>query len=103
MAAWWRPRTASGAARLVLLQGPDSERFRVYRRRLETQTPPLVVAAAAHAAAHLREMHGRLPVQEVVEELAEFHRADVGAVLSYLASLGIGYLLAENPTVRESL
>jgi hypothetical protein len=52
------------------------------------------------AAAHLRAMHGRLPVQEVVDEIAEFHAADVGAVMSYLASLGIGYLLAEPPSAR---
>lgn len=80
----------------MLIAGPDSERFRAYRSRLERQTAAPVVAAAAHAASHLRAMHGRLPLQEVVDELAEFHRADVGAVLAYLAALGLGYLVAES-------
>jgi len=79
----------TGAARL------DWNRWERYRSALDKQTLSVTRDAAALAAAHLREMHGRLPVQTVIEEMAEYLSADVGEVLAYLCGLGAGLLIAE--------
>lgn len=90
------------SVRGIWMNGLNTELLRKWRRSIDRTCDRSVRDAAEQAATELREWDGRtLPVHETVLKMARHEGVALEDVIAYLASLGIGYLVALSPREED--
>lgn len=88
--------------RSIWSNGFNIDLLRLWRRSLNRTATRQVRFAVEAAADELREWDGTsLPVEDVIKKWTDHEGAEYDQAVAYLATLGIGYLVALSPRERE--
>ena len=96
------PVSLAEGVRKIWMDGLNTPLLRRWRKAVEKTADQKVRWAAEEAADELRDWDGTsLPVHETVQKWAAHEGVELEAVVAYLASLGIGYLVALSPNEED--